>query len=268
MPFYYIAGDIGGTNARLHLYLVPEKGDEELIAERYYKSQDFNSLTAIVFRFLSDERIEEIPNSACFSLAGPVKNGSVDLTNLGWIISEKEMENELGIKNVTFLNDFAANGYGIQLLEEDELFEISNNKVPEPNGPKIIIGAGTGLGEAFIFRKDSQSIVIPGEGGHTDFAPRTKVEFDLMLYIKKKLNLSRVGVERVISGPGIEMIYWFFVDNNPGLENKEVSDIIRSDSSPGKTITKFAIGKEDIICEKALKLFIGCYGAEAGNMAL
>ncbi|MES1920038.1 hypothetical protein MHBO_001765 [Bonamia ostreae] len=245
MPFYYVAGDIGGTNARLHLYLVPEKGDEELIAERYYKSQDFNSLTAIVFRFLSDVNMEEIPNSACFSLAGPVKNGIVKLTNIGWSsISEKEMESELGIKKITFLNDFAANGYGIQLLEKEDLFEISNNKLPEPNGPKVIIGAGTGLGEAFIFRKDSESIVVPGEGGHTDFAPRNKIEFDLMIYIRKKINLSRVGVERVISGPGIEMIYWFFVDNNPGLENKEVSDIIRSDRTPGKIISEFAIGKK------------------------
>jgi len=268
MPFTYLAGDIGGTNARFHLYSVPVKGDEQLITKGNYKSQDFNSLTAVIIKFLSDEKISKIPDSACFSVAGPVKNGKVNLTNLGWNLSEKEMECELGIKKIVFLNDFASCGYGIQLLNDDELYELSNNKKPEKDGPKIIIGAGTGLGEAYIFGKDENSFVVPGEGGHTDFAPRNKVEFDLMLFIKHKLNLSRVGVERVISGPGLENIYWFYVSQQPKSENKEVSQLIRDHVHPGQIISKFAIDKEDVLCEKALKLFISCYGAETGNMAL
>lgn len=145
---------------------------------------------------------------------------------------------------------------------------MSNSKIPVKNGPKIIIGAGTGLGEAFIFEKDDEFLVVPGEGGHTDFPPKNKVEFDLMQYIKKKLNLSRVGVERVVSGPGLENIYWFYVENDKKHENLDISTKIRSASQPGMLISKFAIEKEDVLCEKALKMFISCYGSEAGNMAL
>lgn len=268
MAYTYVAGDIGGTNARLRLFSVPETGDEEMLFQQDYKSADFSNLSDIVTVFFEDAKLENPPPVAAFSVAGPVKNGAVSITNLGWNITEEEMENELGIDKVTFLNDFAACGYGVNLLENDELYEISNNKLPVKDAPKVIIGAGTGLGEACIFNINGECLVVPGEGGHKDFCPRNKEEFELLQFIKTKLNLSRVGVERVVSGPGLENIYWYFVHKDPKNENIDVTSKVRSSVHPPRIISKLAIEKADTLCEKALKMFISCYGAEAGNMAL
>ncbi len=109
------------------------------------------------------------------------------------------MEGETEIPRIVFLNDFAACGYGIGLLQKEELYEISNQKVPVKGGPKIIIGAGTGLGEAYIFENDDGDVlVVPGEGGHTDFAPKTKVEFEMMQFIKKKLKSLPNSIDYII----------------------------------------------------------------------
>jgi hypothetical protein len=44
------------------------------------------------------------------------------------------------------------------------------------------LGAGTGLGEVYLTHNGKNYDVWPAEGGHTDFAPRNQVEFDLLKY--------------------------------------------------------------------------------------
>ena len=95
------------------------------------------------------------------------------------------------------------------------------NKAPIQDGcPKALIGAGTGLGEAFLTKGVGGQFydVFPCEGGHTCFAPRNLKEFNFMQFIKylyilhtirewylknKKETLNRVSVERCCSGLAI-----------------------------------------------------------------
>ena len=48
-----LAGDIGGTNARL-AYFQPQNGHLRLVSERVFPSREYSELGEIVSKFLSD----------------------------------------------------------------------------------------------------------------------------------------------------------------------------------------------------------------------
>ena len=78
-----LAGDIGGTNARL-AYFQSLKGHLDLVSERVFPSREHSELGEIVTQFLSDSKA--LPEVACFGIAGPVRNGRVETSNLPWVI--------------------------------------------------------------------------------------------------------------------------------------------------------------------------------------
>ncbi|NEP80891.1 MAG: glucokinase [Okeania sp. SIO3B3] len=281
-----LAGDIGGTKTILQL--VEAKREESKAAvelqnlyENRYSSHDFPDLVPIVQKFLAEanEKLGEQfqPEKACFAIAGPVVNNTVKLTNLPWMLDAKLLENELGVSQVSLINDFEAVGYGILGLTDNDLETL---QIGEPHGdtPIAVIGAGTGLGECFLIRGAGTVRVYPTEGGHTDFAPRSELEFDLLNYLLAKHNIDRVSVERVVSGMGIVSIYQFLRDRQSAAESPEIAEVLRKWETeigsseitvdPGAVIGKAALESSDRLCEKTLELFVGAYGAEAGNLAL
>ena len=52
---------------------------------------------------------------------------------------------------------------------------------------------------------------MPSEGGHSEFAPRTDVEFELVKFLQKPTGEIIVW-ERLVSGPAIYKIYEFLRD--------------------------------------------------------
>ncbi|MDE5070905.1 MAG: glucokinase [Trichodesmium sp. St16_bin4-tuft] len=281
-----VAGDIGGTKTILQLVEVnreESKTSVELrkLYENRYLSNDFPDLVPIVKKFLEEasEKLGEKqkPEKACFAIAGPVVNNIVKLTNLPWIIDAKLMENELGISQISLINDFEAVGYGILGLNAKDLKTLQPGE-PKSDTPIAVIGAGTGLGQCFLIRAAGVVKVYPTEGGHTDFKARSQLEFDLLKYLKKLHNIKRVSVERVVSGMGIVAIYQFLRDSLFATESREIGELIRQwekevgsnqiTVDPGAVIGKAALEKSDPLCEQTLKMFIEAYGAEAGNLAL
>ncbi|NES76319.1 MULTISPECIES: glucokinase [unclassified Okeania] len=281
-----LAGDIGGTKTILQLVEAKReesKGTVEFksLYENRYSSHDFPDLVPIVQKFLAEanEKLGQQfqPEKACFAIAGPVINNTVKLTNLPWMLDAKLLENELGVSQVSLINDFEAVGYGILGLTDNDLETL---QVGEPQGdtPIAVIGAGTGLGECFLIRGGGAVRVYATEGGHTDFAPRSELEFDLLKYLLAKHNIDRVSVERVVSGMGIVAIYQFLRDRKSAAESPEIAEVLRKWETeigsseitvdPGAVIGKAALEKSDRLCEKTLELFVEAYGAEAGNLAL
>ncbi|NEP87867.1 MAG: glucokinase [Okeania sp. SIO2C2] len=281
-----LAGDIGGTKTILQLVEAKReesKGTVEFksLYENRYSSHDFPDLVPIVQKFLAEanEKLGQQfqPEKACFAIAGPVINNTVKLTNLPWMLNAKLLENELGVSQVSLINDFEAVGYGILGLTDNDLETL---QVGEPQGdtPIAVIGAGTGLGECFLIRGGGAVRVYATEGGHTDFAPRSELEFDLLKYLLAKHNIDRVSVERVVSGMGIVAIYQFLRDRKSAAESPEIAEVLRKWETeigsseitvdPGAVIGKAALEKSDRLCEKTLELFVEAYGAEAGNLAL
>lgn len=263
-----LAGDIGGTNARLCL-ADPQTKRWPSLYENSFLDSGFPDLESIVQRFLADaaEKLDDSPKpqKACFAVAGPVSNNTCTLTNLSWVLDGQKLARELNIPQVALINDFAAVGYGVLKLDKNnsEDLEILQKGEYQEDAPIAVIGAGTGLGEAFVIKGQ----VYATEGGHIDFAARKQEEFELLKYLQEKRKLTRVSVERVVSGAGIVDIYQFLRAVTHLEESPEIAANM-SDGKPAEVITDAALNKSDPLCEKAIQMFIEAYSAEVGNFAL
>ncbi|NMO13387.1 glucokinase [Pyxidicoccus fallax] len=254
-----LAGDVGGTKTALALVQ-----GEAIVERRVYPSAAFPSLEAVVNEFLG-KRSKEV-SRACFGIAGPVIEDSCRATNLRWVIEARSLEHTLGLPRVTLVNDFHAMAIGVSILPASD-FAILNDAPSDPNGPWVLLGAGTGLGEAVVVRKGTGYDVIASEGGHTDFAPRDELEIDLLRFLLKRH--SRVSYERIICGRGLVTLYEFVRERSPGAESPAVREELDSASGDlAPIISRHGLAGDDPLCTQALSLFVSIYGAEAGNLAL
>lgn len=258
----YLVGDIGGT--KTNIVALEGNGRYKTIFEQTFQSKEYDSLRTIVKKVI-DEKGFKI-TGACFGVAGPVKNGRCEATNLPWIIDTKKIAEVLRINEhlVYLLNDLEAAAYGIEGLEEKD-FYILNKGNPQKHGTKCLVSAGTGLGESIIVWDGKKYKPIPSEGGHTDFAPRTKMEIDLLNYLINKYG--RVSYERILCGPGLVNVYEFFKETAYQDISAWLLERIKSED-PSAVISEIGMSKKDECCEKTLDLFVSVYGAEAGNLAL
>jgi len=271
-----LAGDIGGTKTILRLVETSDSQSLQSIYQESYHSADFPDLVPIVQQFLAKANTS-LPEKACFAIAGPIVKNTAKLTNLVWFLDTERLQQELGIPRISLINDFAAVGYGISGLQEQDLHVLQPGK-PQPQAPIGIIGAGTGLGQGFLIKTGNYYQVFPSEGGHADFAPRNEIEFQLLKYLLGKHDIQRISVERVVSGMGIVAIYQFLRDRKFAAESPDIAQIVRTweqeagkeekSVDPGAAIGTAALQKRDRLSEQTLQLFIDAYGAEAGNLAL
>jgi glucokinase len=288
MRLTVLAGDIGGTKTILRLVSAEAGGPGHGVPllttlwEKTYASNSFSDLVPMVHQFIREAAESSVSVSgvdhACFGIAGAVSGNASELTNLSWSLSGERLQRALNIPRVTLINDFAAIGHGIFGLQEGDLATLQSAP-PDASAPIAVIGAGTGLGEGFLIpAPDGTYRAFSSEGGHTDFAPQSDLEFKLSNYLREKNNLPRVSVERVASGTGIASIYQFFRDTNPHEEsaamNEQYQIWAREIGKKDKTVdlaaevSKAALVGNDFLCEQAMNLFITAYGAEAGNLAL
>jgi len=242
-----LAGDIGGTKTHLALF-----DGVECVKEEKFPSHEYDSLEKIVLQF-SPGRVER----ACFGVAGPVHEGRCRTTNLPWLIEESRLSAALSIPHVRLINDLEATAWGIRRLKPDEFAVLNKGKVQ--NGNRAVIAAGTGLGEAGLYWDGKQHYPFPCEGGHVDFAPRDDSEIELWRYLKKKYG--HVSYERLLSGPGLEHIFWFMVETGRRREKMDVAELPRQ-------ITEKGVSGESKLCREVLDMFCSIYGAAAGNLAL
>lgn len=258
-----LAVDMGGTKTLLALVERSKEGGLRIVEQRRFESRADDEPGAMARRFLDDLGVTV--ERACFGVAAPVKGGVVDGPNLPWTIREDSLAAESAIPHVKVINDFEAVGLGIGCLGPDDLATLQEGR-PEPDGPIALLGAGTGLGEAFLLRAGGETRVWPTEGGHADFAPRNALEFGLLLYFRERLK-GRVSVERILSGSGLAAIYDYLVERDVVDDDRGVCDEMRAED-PAAVVTRHALAGDNEGCVRALDLFLAIYGAEAGNMAL
>ncbi|HYL35989.1 MAG TPA: glucokinase [Bryobacteraceae bacterium] len=257
-----LAGDIGGTNTRLAFF---EGTPDHLtpVALEVFPNRGHKGLEEIAAQFVAKHNVKA--GAACFGIAGAVRDGYVETTNLPWTVSAKKVAGELGVEDVYLINDLEANAHGIALLSESD-FVALNTGVPDPHGNRALISAGTGLGEAgLLAQADGGYRPFPSEGGHADFAPRNNLEIELLRYLMGKFE--HVSYERVLSGPGLHNVYEFLRDTGRAEEPVWLRDQM-AQGDPSAAIAKSALAGTSAIAVQALDIFVSIYGAEAGNLAL
>lgn len=262
-----LAADIGGTKTELAIFDLEQLSGAsypEPIFGMRFLNRDQNGFITMLRNFILQANIPV--QIACFAVAGAVREGHSRMPNLAWDIDEHEIRIALGIEPVVLINDLEATAYGMLTLPPEKLMVI-NSGVGDAHGNAALIAAGTGLGEAILLRdRKGEYHVSASEGGHTDYAPSTETEIELLRYLWS--SFGHVSWERVLSGSGIVNIYNFLSHTGYFPELTEITARISDADDRAAAITKIAQAGESPLCVKVLDMFLHNYGAAAGNLAL
>jgi len=258
-----LAGDVGGTKCNLALFS-EKNGNLEVVFRERFPSKGFAQFDLIIREFsrraephLAKEKIR----AAGFGVAGPVIRNRVHTTNLPWVVDADVLAQELGVgvKSVVLVNDLGATGYSLEHLGPEDLCVLSAGKRLE-GAPRALLAAGTGLGEGILFRENGRWRALPSEGGHSDFAPRTDQQIELLKFMRRRY--PQVSWELILSGRGFRTLHEFIA---PSVKHPIFED---PDADPAPFITKSGLEHTCPVCVEALDLWTSVYGAEAGNLAL
>ena len=200
-----VAIDLGGTHIRFAIARVNGGKVTALGVPVTLKSGDYDGVPAAWAEFERRSGLA-LPKAAALSVAGPVVDGAVKLTNLPWRIERKSLEQLLGLDSLIVINDFEAVGHAVAQAAPGDFEHLCGPDTALPAmGTISIVGPGTGLGVAQLWRGDGDYRVVPCEGGHIGFAPVDPFEDQLLAALRQQLG--RVSVERVAAGPGISDIW-------------------------------------------------------------
>lgn len=256
-----LAGDVGGTNARLAVVDV-DSTRATIALEKKYPSHDFPGLAPIVLRFCAEAG--ETPDRAGFGIACPIVGDECRAPNLPWIINARELAAAIGVPQTRIINDFDAVGYGLPLLGGPDLVTLQAGE-STPRGAIALLGAGTGLGQGYLTWDGDRYRVHSSEGGHADFAPPGDLESELGRWLRAQYG--HASWERVLSGPGLVNVYRFLVASGVGSESPAVREEMGRED-PAAVVTRRGHEGSDALCARALDVFAACFGAQAGNVAL
>ncbi len=241
-----LVGDIGGTHSRLSLARA-EGASYRLDHERVYDTPA--DLPALVRHYLVEVRSGSI-DALAFCGAGPVlADGSIRLTNNTSVLDPAVLAAAAGTCRARVVNDFEAVAQCLPALAETNLWKIGGGEVLA-GAPRVVIGAGTGLGVAAMICCNGQWKALPGEGGHADLAAVDDEELAVLQVLRTKH--ARVKAEHVLSGPGLARLY---------------SACGGQDNLQGPAISK-AARAGDQAAQQAVRLFTRWLGRLAGNLAL
>ncbi len=273
-----LVGDIGGTKSRFAVASLKDKKIDLIlsIVIESKKIKDFYKTINQVLEYLQN-KYKIIIKTASIAAAGKVSKDRkvLELTNLKINLDSKVILKQTSLKKLFLLNDYKAASYGLLNLNKKDFIQISNLSIMSKTKKiekhtKVVIGAGTGLGQGILIWNHSTSggkyIACPSEGGHGDFAAQNQEELDLISFIKKNKKIKKeinIEWEDLVSGKGIQNIYKF-------LERKykptKYSEIIKKNKYDPAFISKYRT--KDLISKKTFELFAKFYARYAKNFAL
>ena len=250
-----LIGDIGGTNARFALADAARPAYSNVVT---LQCDEYESADVAIKHYLKSVRAGA-PGAICLAAAGPIIDRRVRFTNNHWEIAADELAAEFAIDAVRLLNDFEAIAYSVPSLTRDDCMPIG---LPEPrsldgdNYMVGIIGPGTGLGAVGLRKHGDLCLPIAGEGSHGGFAPESQVQIDILTALRERFD--RVSSERLVSGPGLENIYWALT---------RIHGEKRAHRTPAE-IFAAAIDNTDSLASEAVQMFFEIFGQVAGDLAL
>lgn len=246
-----LIGDIGGTNTRLALLAAGTPAFSRVLS-----NADYPHIDALVTDYLRSLDAQGSVRTAVLAVAGPVKDGRVTMTNLGWEIDAVRLADHLGLESVTLVNDFTALALGLPSLPKEALARIGDPDRPATGAAIAVLGPGTGLGVSGLIPADGGWAPIAGEGGHVTLAAVGPQEAALIDIVRRRFG--HVSAERVLSGPGLEVLY------------EAISELQgRSEPAPSADqITTAALAGQDRLAMATLETFFEFLGEVSGNLAL
>jgi glucokinase len=189
------------------------------------------------------------------AIAAPVDGGAVRMTNHPWRFAIERLRSMLDLESLLVVNDFAAAARAAPSLSQGEREPIGGGEARALE-PICVIGPGTGLGMAALVHGANGWTVVASEGGHATFSPADPVEAELLRFACGELD--HVSSERLVSGPGIELIH-------RGL--RALSGLPAEAIDVGEIVRRARSG-ECPLCVQVLSHFSAMLGTFAANAAL
>ncbi len=251
-----VAVDIGGTHARFAIASIAEDATITLGEPETLHTEDHASFQT-AWEDFRERQGGTLPPAISMAIAGPVGGDVIRFTNNPWMIRPALVKSKLGAENFTIVNDFAAVAHAVARAPEDQFVHLAGPDQPlTDNGTITVLGPGTGLVVAHLWRKDGEYRVQATEGGHVEFAPLDSIDDAILAKLRRRH--TRVSVERVVSGPAIVDIY----DVLAAMENRAVSE-----TDDIEIWTRGTSG-EDPLAAAAVDRFCMSLGSVAGDFAL
>jgi glucokinase len=245
-----LVGDIGGTNARFAIADV----DALTIAHfAVFPCARFPSLPAVIRSYLDE--VPHRPTMASLAIAGPIREGVLQLTNLSWAFTRNELQAATGAEVFRLLNDFEALSLSLPHLTARDLHKIGGEESGD-RATKAVLGPGTGLGVAGLLATPWGWVSLASEGGHVSFAAHSPDERAIIELIRR--SSSHVSAERLISGPGLANVYQVLHE----MRARPAATL----SAP--EVVRAAFARADPVAEEALGLFVRWLGRFAGDVGL
>ena len=245
-----LLADIGATHARFALQTAPGV----FRSVRVLKCDDFEGIVPLLQFYLADH--DEAPlHHAALAVANPINGDQVRMTNRDWQFSTDAVRRELGLQTLLIVNDFTALAMAIPGLKPADLMKVGGGTAAG-NAVVGVLGPGTGLGVSGVIPTVDGFVTLGSEGGHVNFAPADEREFAILQFAWKEW--PHVSNERLISGPGMEIIYRALAQRNG----------VKAAPRASPHIITGALDDKDPLCLEVLECFCGMLGGAAANLAV
>ena len=252
-----VSVDIGGTHARFSIATVSDDGTITLDEPETIHTKDHASFQT-AWEDYRERKGGTLPPRVAMAIAGPVGGEVIRFTNNPWIIRPALVREKLGVEHYCIVNDFEAVAHAVARVDESHLIHLTGPQKPlAPTGRLSVLGPGTGLGVAHLYREpDGTYRVSATEGGHIDFAPLDQIEDAILARLRKRH--TRVSVERVVSGPAISDIYQTLaaMEGKPVAEEDDIAIWTRgqdgSDSLAAAAVDRFCLSLGSVAGDIAL----------------
>lgn len=246
-----LVADIGGTNTRVALARGRVVLEETI---RRYRNADFPGLETVLRRYISEEGGVDC-RAACVAVAGPVRDGRADLTNLDWTIDTETVARAARAETVSVLNDLQAQGHALGHVPPGRLRTVMAGQPSGPDATRLVVGVGTGFNAAPVYETGRGRHVAPSESGHANLPIRTEAELRLCRHVSTAHGFP--AVEDVLSGRGLERVYAWLGQEEKDPREAHAADIMRA-----------CAAGSDARAEAAARLFARMLGTVCGNLAL
>lgn len=253
---WYLLADIGGTNAR---FALGDPGSGAICEHLTVSVADHPTFTSALQTYLSAVAAAgawaALPEDGCLAVACPTNREVITFTNSDWVIDRRDVALSLQLQELQVINDFEAIGYAAAAFSEDDWAQVGGGST-QVNGPIGVLGPGTGLGVCSVLPTEAGPRVIAGEGGHVDFSPVNEEEIEILRLLLTRYR--RVSAERLLSGAGLQNIYWALTElRGADLRQPSPADISAA-----------ALSGDDPVAVETLRVFCAVLGGVAGNLAL
>jgi len=245
-----LLADIGATYARFCVEDAPGHFNHVVV----YPCADFAGFADVVQAYLRS--LEGTPpRHAAIAIANPINGDAVQMTNRDWAFSIERVRQDLGLATLLVVNNFTALAMALPGLQHGQRVQVGGGEA-QPDGAIALLGPGTGLGVSGLVPAEDRWSTLATEGGHVSFAPNDERELKVLQHTWK--HLSHVSAERLISGPGIELIHEALTSGTAqGGQRLTTAEIVRR-----------AVARADAASVDAIDCFCGMLGSFASNLAL